>query len=207
MNLQVVLERLTTWAVRLMELLGAPGAGLAIALENIFPPLPSEVVLPLAGFTASRGTFTLVEVIAWTTAGSVGGAVLLYALGARLGSARLRTVAASLPLLEPTDLDRAEAWFARYGNLAVLVGRMVPVVRSLISVPAGAQRMPIVRFVALTTVGSLAWNTLLIVAGYLLGEQWELVERYVGALSRLVLVGAAVVLVVFAFRRWRRRHD
>lgn len=201
-----VLDTIADFAVRLMELLGGPGAGLAVALENLFPPIPSEVVLPLAGFTASQGSFTLVGVIAWTTAGSVTGALLLYGLGAWLGQARLRTIVDRLPLVDVEDLDRAEAWFVDHGRTAVLIGRVIPIVRSLISVPAGVERMPVVVFVGLTALGSLVWNTVLIVAGYLLGEQWSLVERYAGMLSRLVLLTAIVAVVAFIVVRLRRRR-
>ena len=200
-----LLERIADWAVAVMESLGGFGAGLLIALENLFPPLPSEVVLPLAGFTASQGTFSLPAVIAWTTAGSVAGALALYTLGARIGFGRLRQIAVRLPLIEGVDLDRAEEWFAHYGRRAVLFGRLVPIVRSLISVPAGVHRMPLGEFLLLTALGSAAWNSLLILSGYLLGEQWSLVERYAGVLSRLVLVSAVALLVALAVRRWRAR--
>lgn len=198
------LDGISAWAVMVMETLGGAGAGLLIALENLFPPLPSEAILPLAGFAASRGTFTLAGVLAWTTAGSVVGATALYALGAQVGLQRLRAVAVRMPLIEPADLDRADAWFADHGRRAVLLGRMVPLVRSFISVPAGVQRMPVPEFLLLTAVGSAAWNTLLVLSGYVLGEQWRLVERYAGLFSRLVVVAAVVVLVGVAYRRWRR---
>ncbi len=192
-NLNAVAE----WAVFLMEALGAPGAGLAIALENLFPPLPSEIVLPLAGFTASRGAFGLVELLAWTTSGSLTGALALYGLGAWLGRERLRRVADRIPLVKVADVDRAEAWFERHGSKAVFFGRMLPIFRSLISVPAGIERMPLLRFTLLTTAGSAIWNTVFVVAGYLLGENWEVVEGYAGILQRVVI--AAVVLAVMAF--------
>lgn len=199
------LNAVASWAVSLMESLGGPGAGLAVALENLFPPLPSEVILPLAGFTASRGTFTVAEVLAWTTLGSLVGALALYGLGAWLGPARLRSVVARVPLLRVSDVDRAEAWFARHGAKAVLLGRMVPVVRSLISVPAGIERMPLPRFALLTTVGSAAWNTLFVLAGYGLGESWPVVERYAGVAQTLVLVAIAAAAVWFVALRLRRR--
>lgn len=195
------------WAVDLMESLGAPGAGLAIALENLFPPLPSEVILPLAGFTASRGTFGLVEVLVWTTLGSVVGALALYGLGRGLGRDRMVALAARLPLIDVADVERTEAWFERHGQKAVFLGRMVPLFRSFISIPAGTTRMPLVRFLALTTAGSLIWNTVFVVAGYELGEQWHRVEGYAGGLQLAVigLVGLAVAWFVTARTRARRR--
>ncbi len=120
-----------------MDKLGAPGAGLAIALENLFPPLPSEVILPLAGFTAAQGRMSLVAALVWTTVGSVVGALALYGIGALIGRDRIRAIVARLPLVKLADLDRTEAWFARHGTKAVFFGRMIPIFRSLISVPAG----------------------------------------------------------------------
>lgn len=202
------LDAAADWTVGLMGALGAPGAGLAIALENIFPPLPSELILPLAGFAAARGTFGLVEVLAWTTLGSLVGALALYGLGAWLGAARLRRIAARLPLVDAADVDRAEAWFARHGGKTVLLGRMVPIFRSLISIPAGIARMPLLRFSVLTTLGSAVWNAVLILAGYLLGENWGVVERYTGIFQTaviVVVVAAVAWFVVMRVVRGRRK--
>ncbi|MEV4753888.1 DedA family protein [Micromonospora sp. NPDC049559] len=185
------------WATGLMETLGAPGAGLAVALENLFPPLPSEVILPLAGFAASQGDIHLGAAIFWTTLGSTVGAVALYYVGALLGRDRTRAIAARLPLVKVADVDRTEAWFARHGTKAVFFGRMIPIFRSLISVPAGIERMPIATFLGLTALGSLIWNTVFVLAGYLLGENWWRVEAYVGILQNVVI--AAVVLGVGYF--------
>jgi len=180
--------------VGLMESLGAPGAGLAVALENLFPPIPSEVILPLAGFTASQGSLGLLPVVLWTTAGSVVGALALYLVGAAIGRDRLRRVVDRMPLVRVEDLDTAEAWFARHGARAVLIGRLIPIVRSLISVPAGVERMRLGRFVALTAVGSLVWNSALVLVGYLLGEQWPAVEDVMGRYQSVVIVLAGVAV-------------
>ncbi|MFD9736355.1 DedA family protein [Umezawaea sp. NPDC059074] len=195
------------WVTGLMTTLGAPGAGLAIALENLFPPLPSEVFLPLAGFTASRGGMSLIAAIAWTTAGSVVGAVALYYVGALLGRERVRAIAAKLPLVKVSDVDKTEDWFAKHGTKAVFFGRMIPIFRSLISIPAGIERMALPKFLGLTAAGSLIWNTALIMAGYLLGEQWHLVEQYTGYVSTavLVLVGIAVAWFVVSRLTGRER--
>jgi membrane protein DedA with SNARE-associated domain len=186
---------ITGWAVDLMETLGGPGAGLAVALENLFPPVPSEVILPLAGFTASQGELSLAGAVGWTTAGSVAGALALYWLGALLGRDRIRAWAARVPLVKVSDVDRAEAWFARHGGKAVFLGRFIPIVRSLISIPAGIERMPVLRFVALTTLGSLIWNSVFIMAGYGLGENWWRIESYVGAYQGVVIAFVATRLV------------
>ncbi|MFC4561871.1 DedA family protein [Nocardiopsis mangrovi] len=187
-----------------MEALGGPGAGLAIALENLFPPIPSEAILPLAGFAASRGDLGLAEAIAWTTAGSTAGALALYWVGALLGRDRFRAMAARVPLVKVSDLDRTEAWwFRRYGPMAVFFGRMIPIFRSLISVPAGIERMPVAGFLGLTALGSLIWNTAFILAGYLLGESWYLVEGYVGIASKAVAAAVAVAALCFIAVRLR----
>jgi len=188
------LDGVAGWAVDLMDRLGAPGAGLAIALENLFPPLPSEVILPLAGFTASRGSFTLAEAIGWTVAGSLVGALLLYLLGAVFGRRRMYWVWERLPLVKVEDLERTEAWFGRHGRKAVFFGRMIPIFRSLISVPAGIERMPLVQFVLLTFAGSAIWNVTFVLAGYWLGEQWHRIEGAIGTFQWVVIV--AVVLAV-----------
>ena len=199
------LTGVAAWAVGVMETLGGPGAGLIIALENIFPPIPSEVILPLAGFTASRGSFTLTGAIFWTTLGSVVGALMIYAVGAILGRERFRALWSRLPLLDLADLDRAEAWFDRHGGKAVFFGRMLPLIRSLISIPAGIERMSLLLFLPLTLAGSLIWNTLFIVAGYRLGESWHVVERYAGLFQWLVIIVVVALVAWFVVRRVRAR--
>ena len=192
-----------------METLGVVGAGLLVALENLFPPIPSEVVLPLAGFTASRGTFDLVAVIIATTLGSVVGALALYALGAWLGADRLIRIADRLPLMNGEDVRAAVRWFGRWGPMAVLLGRFVPLVRSLISIPAGVVRMNILLFLLLTTIGSGIWNSIFIVLGFVLGENWDVVEQTASRYSTAVLVvavAAVVILIALGIRRWRRQR-
>lgn len=201
MNSQTHLTGVAAWTVDVMERLGPPGAGLLIAAENLFPPLPSEVILPLAGFTASQGSFTLVEAILWTTGGSAVGALVLYTLGAVFGRDRLRALWSRLPLVDLRDLDRTEAWFGRHGTKAVLFGRMVPIFRSLISIPAGVERMPVVTFLGLTIAGSLVWNVILVLAGYHLGENWHVVERYAGTFQLLVVTAVTLAVAWFVVAR------
>ncbi|GLZ81544.1 hypothetical protein Afil01_63510 [Actinorhabdospora filicis] len=201
---------IAAWAVDLMDKLGGPGAGLAIALENLFPPLPSEVILPLAGFTASQGKLTLAGALIWTTLGSVVGAVALYLIGAWLGRDRVRAIAAKLPLIKLSDVDKTEAWFQRHGRKAVFLGRMIPIFRSLISIPAGVSRMPLPVFLLYTAIGSLIWNSVLVLAGFYLGESWDLVETYVGVLSKVVIVAVVIAFVWFVVARLRAprgRHE
>ncbi len=189
------------FAISLMETLGGPGAAIAIALENLFPPIPSEVILPLAGFTASQGELGLLSVILWTIAGSVVGALVLYGIGAALGLRRLRAIAARLPLVDAEDVDATDRWFRRHGAKAVFFGRMLPIFRSLISIPAGIERMPIPQFLLLTTAGSAIWNTALVMAGYLLGEQWHVVEQYTGILQWIVIAGVVGAVGWFVWSR------
>lgn len=198
------LDGLAGTLVDLMEELGGPGAGIAVFAENLFPPLPSELFLPLAGFTASQGRMSLIEALVWTTLGSVVGALALYGFGALLGRDRLRRIIAKIPLMKVSDYDRTEEWFAKHGTKAVLFGRVLPIFRSLISIPAGVVRMPIVTFVLLTAVGSAVWNTVLVMAGYSLGNNWHRVEDYAGIMERVVLGGVALGLVVFVWTRVSR---
>jgi len=196
----------TDWIVSLMGRLGSPGAGLLVALESIFPPIPSELILPLAGFAASRGDLDLIGAVLWTTLGSLVGALVLYLLGAKVGEDRLRAAARRIPLVRESDIDKVDDWFTRHGGKAVLFGRMVPGVRSLISIPAGVARMPVVRFALLTTAGSLVWNTLLILAGYGLGARWGVVQTWVGRFQDVLIVLAVVAVVVVVVRRVRENR-
>ncbi|MFD6329736.1 DedA family protein [Streptomyces niveus] len=189
------------WVNSLMGALGAPGAGIAIALENLFPPLPSEVILPLAGFAASTGKISLTAAVLWTTAGSVVGALALYGLGAWLGRERTIALASKVPLVKTRDIERTEAWFNRHGAKAVFFGRMIPLFRSLISVPAGVERMPLPLFLGLTTLGSAIWNTAFIMAGYALGANWKEVSGYVSTYSKVVLGIALLALLALVVRR------
>lgn len=195
------------WITKLMEALGSPGAGLAIALENVFPPVPSEVILPLAGFTAGQGKISVVAAILWTTAGSVAGALALYYLGAWLGLPRLRRIADRMPFVTVSDVDKADEWFDKHGTKAVFAGRMVPVVRSLISIPAGVSGMPVLKFTLYTAAGSLVWNTALILAGYALGENYQLVDRYLGWVPTAVLAALAIAIGWFVVSRVNARRS
>ncbi|MCR2817666.1 DedA family protein [Microbacterium sp. zg.Y1090] len=197
------LTALADWTVSLMDTIGPIGAGAAIALENLFPPLPSEVILPMAGLAASRGGFTLFEALFWTTAGSVVGAFALYGIGAWLGARRLTAFADKMPLLHPEDIDRTIAWFLKHGGKAVFFGRMLPIFRSLISIPAGIARMPLWRFGLLTTAGSLIWNTIFVLAGFFLGEQWHIVETYADVLQYVVIAVTAIGVAWFIYVRVR----
>jgi membrane protein DedA with SNARE-associated domain len=195
------LTGLAGFAVDVVEKLGATGVGLLVAAENLFPPLPSEIILPLAGYVASQGKMNLLLAIVGATLGSYFGALALYWLGALLGRERLRRIVERLPLVDVVDMENAEAWFARHGGKAVLFGRCVPLVRSLISIPAGIERMPLWRFSLYTLIGSAVWNTIFVVAGYQLGARWKDVGKYSDPINTAVVVVIALVLVQFVVKR------
>lgn len=200
------MQGIIDWIVRLMEMLGAPGVGIAIFLENVFPPIPSEVVLPLAGFTVSMGSLSFWPTFLWATAGSVAGAWLLYGIGAAIGAERLRRIADWMWLVEPEDVDQSLNWFDRYGPVSVFVGRFVPGVRSLISIPAGIDRMSPVSFTLWTAIGSSGWNALLIWLGIWLGDSYDLVAKYVGQYSNVVYTLIAIILIGVLFYLLRRQR-
>ena len=187
--------------VDLMESIGGPGVAIAVAAENLFPPIPSELILPLAGFTAGQedANMTVVGAIIWATIGSLVGATVLYYLGYAIGRDRIRAIVLKMPLVKITDLDRTEAWYLKHQTKTVFFGRMIPIFRSLISIPAGVERMKFWLFLIYTAAGSLIWNTALVVAGYQLGSRWDEVEKYVGAFQKLVIV---VVIVALAWIGW-----
>lgn len=203
---QPELTGLAGFVVDVVAALGAAGVGLLVALENLFPPIPSEVVLPVAGYVASQGEMNLVAAIVLATVGALVGALILYALGALVGAERLRRWARTLPLVDVSDVDRSQHWFHRHGAKAVLFGRCVPVVRSLVSIPAGVARMPLVPFAIYTVLGSAVWNTGLILAGYLLGEQWEDIGAYSDWINRAVYLAIIAVIARFVIVRVLRNR-
>lgn len=194
------------WAVDLMEKLGGIGVALIIAVENVFPPIPSEVVLPLAGFTASTGgSLTFVGAVFWATVGSLVGALILYGIAFLFGRERTRAFLIWLPLTKESDVDKTELFFEKHERPAVFFGRMLPIFRSLISLPAGVVNMPLTLFIVLTTIGSLIWNMALISAGFFLGENWALVEDYVGTASKVMAGIVLIGLVAWVIVRVRSR--
>ncbi|MGN0103736.1 DedA family protein [Bifidobacterium thermacidophilum] len=195
---------ITTWLVELMESIGGIGVMLAIALESIFPPIPSEIILPLAGFTASRGTMSLPAAIVWATVGSLVGALTLYGVSRLVGLHRIHRAADLIPGVSRDDVNRASDWFSRYGTWSVLIGRVIPVVRSLISIPAGFNRMNLVQFSGWTLLGSAVWNTVLVTAGYLLGDNWCSILGVLNVFEDVVIAAVIVVVLVFIVLRTRK---
>jgi membrane protein DedA with SNARE-associated domain len=194
---------LTGFAADVLTQLGDIGVGVLVFLEVLVPPIPSEVILPFAGYLSQSGDLTLGWLIAWSTLASWIGAILLYWLGAAIGIERAVRLLSATKLVSRADLDRGVRWFRRSGGWTVLVGRMVPGVRSLISIPAGATRMNLIRFSAYTIVGSGLWNTLLIGVGALLGTQHEQLEHLLGYLDYAVYSAFAIALGVLIVRRIR----
>jgi membrane protein DedA with SNARE-associated domain len=194
----------TGWIESLIDAFGVLSVALLMALENLFPPIPSEIILPFTGFLVGRGELGFLPALVASTAGSLSGALILYALG-RWGGRNLILRYGRYLRVKEADLDRAEGWFDKYDEWVVLFGRMIPGVRSIVSIPAGMLRTPFLQFVLLTTAGSAAWNALLLGAGWYLGENWQQIEGIVGSVSNLVLVLVAVALVAAAIWWWRRR--
>lgn len=191
------MQGIIDWIVHLMEILGGPGVGIAILLENLFPPIPSEVVLPLGGFTVAQGSLSFASVLIWSIVGSVVGAYLLYGIGAWLGAARLRKIADWMWLVKASDVDASLKFFDKYGRTSVFIGRLIPGVRSLISIPAGLDRMSLLTFGLWTTLGSAIWNTILVSLGYALGDRWEEVTGYVDVYSKVIYVILILIIVGF----------
>jgi len=191
-------------AARLIEALGEWGVGVFTLAETVFPPIPSEVILPLAGYQTQAGELSFPLVIATSTLGGYLGAVLLYLLGYKLGLERSIRWLSKLPLVDREDFEKASSWFQRHGKSAVFFGRLLPGIRSLISLPAGANRMNFGVFTVFTILGSAIWNALLITLGALLGTQYELVEKYSHVLNYVVYAAIALVIVLLVVRRVRR---
>lgn len=195
---------IANWVVEVVATLGYLGVGALVALENVFPPIPSELVLPMAGFLAGQGRLSLAWVVVAATIGSVVGALVLYGIGRWVGDERLREFVRGpgrYLLLQESDMDRAEEWFDRHGGLAVFLGRLVPMVRSGISIPAGIQEMPILRFVLYTTAGSGIWNAALVGAGYWLGSQWQWAREYAQYFQWVVLAAIVAAIGWFVWKR------
>ena len=197
---------LTGWVASVIDSLGALGVAVLVALESIIPPIPSEIVLAMAGYLSSQGRFNLVLIVLAATAGSLVGALVLYWLGAALGEERLKRWLDHIPLVDRDDLEQADRWFERHGRWAVLIGRVVPVVRSLVSIPAGANRLPLGEFVLLTTLGSGVWNALIVGLGFALGSQWQQVDRYSSWFNYAIFAVFAVMIVSWVAKKIRRRR-
>lgn len=202
---------MTEWIINIVESLGYVGIGFLMFLENLFPPIPSELIMPLAGFVVAQGRMQLVPAIAAGVLGTMLGAFPWYYIGKFLGEARIRQWIENNGRwigISAEELEKSKHWFYRHGNKAVFFGRLVPGVRTLISLPAGFSGMPMPQFLIYSTLGTLGWVMLLTFAGYVLGQNYTLVEEYLGPISKIVLgllVVAAVVWFILHQRRRKKR--
>jgi membrane protein DedA with SNARE-associated domain len=197
---------MSDWIIGLVRAGGYGGIVFLMTIENVFPPIPSELIMPLAGYIAAADVLTLWGAIAAGTAGSVVGALVLYYAGRRVGSERLKGFAdrhGCWMAVSRDDIERSEQWFQRHGVLAVFLCRLVPGIRSLISVPAGIARMNVALFLAATAVGTALWATALALAGFWLGRNFGAVERWLGWITIAVI---AALVGWYAFRVWRNYH-
>ena len=217
-----MLGDLANWVQDVINQFGYLGVALLVVIENVFPPIPSEIVLPFAGFVAQQGASavnatagaaqsdtTVVGMMIAATVGSVVGALILYFVSAAIGPERLRGFVERFGKwfgVKSSDLVRAEEWFDRRSSAAVLVGRCVPLIRSIVSIPAGFRRMKLTSFVVLTAIGGAVWNIALIGAGAVLGDQWERVGEYVGVFQWLVIAAVLLLLVRFVVSRLKNRR-
>jgi membrane protein DedA with SNARE-associated domain len=195
------------WITGLVEQTGYLGIALLMLAENVFPPIPSELIMPMAGFTAARGKLSMVGVVVAGTAGSLAGALLWYYIGRWIGLERLKRWAAKHGrwlTISPEALDEAAAWFNRHCGKAVLVGRLIPAVRTLISVPAGVAGMALMRFLTYSALGTALWTALLATAGYLLEDQYQKVGDYLNPVSNVIL-GLIVLGYLYRVITFRRR--
>ncbi|MGD2144275.1 MAG: DedA family protein [Anaerolineae bacterium] len=203
MGLREFLNTVVVWAQSAVSTMGYPGLVMVMFLENVFPPIPSEVILPLAGSLALEGRFTLLGVTVVGAAGSVAGALVFYGVGYLFGETRVRVLIRNYGrwlMVSEADFDRALAWFDRYGERVIFFGRMVPIVRSLISIPAGIASMNLGTFGVYTAIGTGMWSFLLAFAGYLLGRSWPLVSQWVSRYEKAAL-GIGIVALIFFFAR------
>ena len=204
-----MLSSLATWVQDVIEQLGYLGVALLVVLENVFPPIPSEIVLPFAGFVAQQGSDSVVLMILAATVGSVIGALIMYWIAAIIGDDRLHAFTRRFGKwvqIREADLTRAEEWFDRHAMSAVLVGRCVPLIRSVVSIPAGFRRMKLIPYIAYTFLGSLVWNIALVGAGAVLGENWERVEPVVATFQWIVIVVILAGIARLAYVVYQRRR-
>ena len=199
-----MMDKISEWVLIIMEQFGLLGVTVMMFLENVFPPIPSELIMPAAGFAAAMGKMNLVLVIIAGTLGSVLGALPLYYLGTVFDEKRLFSLAekyGKYVLVKPSDVTNAQDWFHKYGKTVIFFGRMIPAIRSLISIPAGMARMPLLPFLVLTAIGSAIWTTILAYAGYILGANYEQVEAFIEPISKIVVIVVLCIGAVIAFMR------
>lgn len=197
------------WITSTINSLGYLGIALLMFVENIFPPVPSEIIMPLAGFTVTQGKLSLVYVIVARMVGSVLGALPWYYVGKQLGEDRLKKFADKYGkwlTLSGKDIDKSKQWFDKHGGIAVFFCRLVPGVRTLISVPAGIDKMHLVPFLLYSTLGTGLWVGLLTYAGFVLGQNYKLVEKFLGPASAVILIALIVAFCIWVARRKKKQQ-
>ncbi|KNC18345.1 alanine dehydrogenase [Arthrobacter sp. RIT-PI-e] len=200
------LTGLVSYAASTIEFFGEWGVGVLTFAETVFPPIPSEVILPLAGFLTRQGDLDLVLVFITSVLGGYLGALLLYWIGAKLGLKRSIRWLSRLPLVDRTDVERAAKWFEQHGRSAVFFGRLIPGVRSLISLPAGAEHMNLLTFSIFTLAGTAVWNGILIGLGAALGAQYAVVDQYSHYLNYALYAAIAGLVIMLVIRRAKQRN-
>ena len=196
------------WILQIIETLGYFGLALLMLIENVFPPIPSEIVMPLAGFLAAQGKFSIIAVILAGSIGSLAGAVFWFFVGKSMGRERLLRFSGRYGrwiALAPADIKRAEDWFNRHGKAAVFIGRLIPGVRSLISVPAGIAKMNFTVFLLYSALGTVLWTGLLTGAGYILKSQYQKVENWINPVSWAVIT-LLFVWYIYGVITFDKRH-
>ena len=195
--------------VEIMNNYGYLGIGLLILIENLFPPIPSELILTFGGFMTTNSNMTVIGVIITSTIGSILGAIALYYIGKILNKERLIKIVKSkygkLLRIKPKDIESADRWFDTKGNKTVFFCRFVPVVRSLISIPAGMSEMPMLKFLIYTIFGCLIWNTLLVCIGAFAGNKKDMILNIIDKVSYLVLFIIAIICIVFVYKFYKKR--
>ena len=204
--------QLESWITDLMNEFGYWGVLFLIALENVFPPIPSEVILTFGGFMTQQPdlNLTVVGVITVSTVGSVSGAVILYFVGRLLDVSRLEKIIdryGHILRLTREDIYKADAWFDKYGIWTVLFCRLIPLIRSLISVPAGMSNMNFPLFIIFTTIGTVVWNTILVTLGASVGENWHEIVKYMDVFSNVIYVLLALLFILCVIWYIRKRKE
>lgn len=201
-------DALTIWITNTISSMGYIGIGLLMFLENLFPPIPSELIMPLAGFTVSQGKMALAPVIFAGVLGTILGALPWYYVGKLVGEENLKRLADKYGKwisISSKDIEKANSWFDRHGEKAVLFCRLVPGVRTLISLPAGISGMSLLPFLLYSTIGTTLWVCILTFAGYTLGENYELIDKYLGPVSKIVFAALVVAFIVWVVRKRNKK--
>ncbi|OTG92037.1 DedA family protein [Acinetobacter sp. ANC 3813] len=201
---------LTEWIISVMEQLGYLGIALLMFLDNVFPPIPSEIIMPSAGYTASQGQLLLIGVIIAGCIGSLAAAAVLYWVGRQFSHAAIFRFVdryGKYLFIKSADVEKSLAWFEHYGHRIVFVGRMVPAVRSLISIPAGMSRMPFWKFMFYSSLGTIIWTTFLAYVGFYFGENQAMMHQIFSQVGYVIMAIVVVIILWILYRRYQRKNN